>query len=159
MSYVDYEYYTKAFAGISIPMREFVRLAETASDVIDAASVLPIRDHMVTDRNVKRATCYQIEFMYQAGGLDAVGPEGGEIQTERLDTYSIGVAAQNVSPRAKNQPVIGGVNMSTMALSCLKKAGLMEQWYGAEVALYGGENRSSTFDDGCDALPCPGRRR
>ena len=90
MAYIDYEFYTGTFGGSDVPQEDFTRLAQMASDIVDAIVYRPISE--VTER-VKRAVCYEMDMLFAQGGADAAnGQSSGEISYEMLgdfDPYSI----------------------------------------------------------------------
>ena len=87
MAYIDYEYYTGTFGGSDVSAEEFPRLAQMASDIVDAIVYRPIEE--VTDR-VKRAVCYEMDMLFTHGGVSAaMGQSDGEISYEMLGDYSV----------------------------------------------------------------------
>ena len=125
MAYIDKEYYDSVFKGIEIPEGEFERLADIASDVISEVSIQEITDEDAITNEVKKATAYEVEFLYEYGGLDAIlgyANIGGE--SESLGDYSVSSGSQVQKP----VQTIGGIPVSTMAIVQLRKAGLMKSW-------------------------------
>ena len=128
MAYLTKEYYMGTFLGIPVPDDvEFARLAQTASDVIDALVTRPITDDVDKDALAK-ATAYQLEYIHQQGGIQAVAgaATGQQLVTEKLDDYDI---TQQQSEAAMQQQItIGGVPVSPLTLAILRKLGLMSRW-------------------------------
>lgn len=127
MAYLTKEYYVNSFRGAHIPDGEFERLAQTASDVIDALVTRPITEE--TDKDaLAKATAYQLEYIYQQGGLDAVtgAAANQQVVTEKLDDYS--VSQQLTTAAEQNQISIYGLPVSPLALMILRKLGLMSRW-------------------------------
>lgn len=125
MAYIDKEYY-KQFGGSNIP-DNFERIAEIASDIIDTISVRPI-DSNNTEQYalVQKATAYQVEMLNEQGGIDSIVgfASSTSVSSESLGTYSV----TNNSNTQTSIKTINGIPVSTMALSLLKKAGLMSRW-------------------------------
>lgn len=125
MAYIDYEFYTATFSGDAVPQTEFARLAQMASDIVDAIVYKPITE--VTDR-VKRAVCYELDMLYAQGGAEAVnGQSAGEISYENLGDYS--VTAQTASTASASASLmLNGIPVSKLAESLLRAEGLMSRW-------------------------------
>lgn len=133
MAYIDEGYYKGIFKGTEIPEGEFPRLAEIASDVIDSIVTIEIDEDTAKTDNVKKATAYEVEMIYQQGGVDAVigFASGLAIGSESLGGYSISTTENNGSQvimRTKD-----GIPVSSLTISLLKKAGLMCRWAYAGV--------------------------
>ena len=133
MAYIDYNYYTSTFGGTTIDQTEFPRLAEMASDTIDGVA---IREFVFTDLDedqqalVKKATAYEVEALYSQGGVDAiVGLSAQSINSEQLGDYHVsgGSTAQN-SVNVGQIPSMNGIPVSPLAITLLRKAGLMARW-------------------------------
>jgi hypothetical protein len=132
MAYIDQEYYTNTFGGIAIPATDFPALARTASDIIDAAAMRPIVD--ATDENVKKATAYQTEYLFQQGGTDAYTgfAAAANVENEKLGDYSI--TAQQTQAAQEAGSSIGGIPVSPLAIATLRKGGYMNRWaYAGEA--------------------------
>ena len=125
MAYIDYEFYTATFGGDAVPQAEFARLAQMASDIVDAIVYKPITE--VTDR-VKRAVCYELDMLYAQGGVEAVnGQSAGEISYENLGDYS--VTAQTASTASASASLsLNGIPVSKLTESLLRQEGLMSRW-------------------------------
>ena len=125
MAYIDYEYYTGTFGGSDVSAEEFPRLAQMASDIVDAIVYRPIEE--VTDR-VKRAVCYELDMLFTHGGASAaMGQSDGEISYEMLGDYS--VTAQTATTKASSAALsLNGIPVSKLAESLLRAEGLMSRW-------------------------------
>lgn len=139
MAYIDEGYYKGTFRGTEIPEKEFPRLAEIASDVIDSIVTVEIDKNTAETDTVKKATAYEVEMLYQQGGVDAVigFANGTAIGSESLGGYSVSNVGNNGSQvimRTKD-----GIPVSALAISLLKKAGLMCRWAYAGVYKNRGE--------------------
>lgn len=139
MAYIDEGYYKGTFKGTDIPEKEFPRLAEIASDVIDSIVTVDIDESTAKTDTVKKATAYEVEMLYQQGGVDAVigFANGTAIGSESLGGYSVSNVGNNGSQvimRTKD-----GIPVSALAISLLKKAGLMCRWAYAGVHINSGE--------------------
>ena len=125
MAYIDYEFYTATFGGDAVPQAEFARLAQMASDIVDAIVYKPITE--VTDR-IRRAVCYELDMLYAQGGVEAVnGQSAGKISYENLGDYS--VTAQTASTASASASLsLNGIPVSKLAESLLRAEGLMSRW-------------------------------
>ena len=136
MAFIDAAYYEDEFKGNSIPESKFDRLAELASDVIDGLITVEMTDEeKQASVNVKKATAYQLEFMYEHGGVDSIlGYSDVNITSESLGDYSVTTGGASASI-AKTRD---GIPVSPMALQYLRKDGLMCRWmYANRKPLYG----------------------
>lgn len=137
MAFIDATYYENEFKGSPIPASKFDRLAELASDVIDGLITveMPLEDKQAS-ANVKKATAYQLEFMFEHGGIDTVlGVSDLDVTSESLGAYSV---SSGGSSSAKIARTAGGVPVSPMAVQFLRKDGLMSRWvYANGTSPYG----------------------
>lgn len=133
MAYIDYDYYTELFGSTEITQTEFVRLAQIASDVIDSVVVISFVFADLSEDNqtlVKKAVAYEAELLDSQGGVNAiVGMSAQSINSEQLGDYHVsgGSTAAN-SVNTGNVPYIDGIPVSPLAISLLRKAGLMNRW-------------------------------
>lgn len=127
MAYITAEYYQNNFHGVEIADSELARLIQAASDAIDLAAVLPIKK--ITE-NVMRATAYQVECLYQHGGVDAIHgfSSVGAGGSERLGDYSVSNGSAASAGSASAFTVINGIPISPFAINLLRKDGLMRRW-------------------------------
>ena len=69
MSYADYEFYTTSYFGTVVPETDFPRLAERASDFVDAMTFDRLVDGLPENerskKRIKKAVCSLAELMYQ----------------------------------------------------------------------------------------------
>lgn len=130
MAYVTYDDYLNTFHGQPIEQDAFDRLAETASDVIDAIVMRPITSD-VDAAQLSKAAAYEVEYIHAQGGLQAVtGFAAAQQQTtEKLDEYSI-TSGQSESA-ARHQSAFGGIPVSPLTVQILRNLGLMCRWYYA----------------------------
>lgn len=137
MAFIDADYYANEFKGNSVPESKFARLAELASDVIDGLITVEMTDEeKQASVNVKKATAYQLEFMYEHGGIDVIlGYSDFDVASESLGDYSYstgGSSAANITRTSEGIPV------SPLALQYLRKDGLMCRWmYANRKTPYG----------------------
>lgn len=130
MAYITAEYYKDTFGGVEIADDELTRLVQAASDAIDMAAVLPIE---VVTENVMRATAYEVECLFQYGGIDAihgfssVGTGAGG--NERLGDYSVSAGATSSAGGSSAFTAINGIPISPFAIELLRKDGLMRRWF------------------------------
>lgn len=139
MAYITKEYYDDTFHGTEIPVTEFGRIADVASDIVfDTCNVKP-NDDDVEDPTFKKAVAYETEFLYEQGGLDAVlGFSDAALASagERLGDYS---ASGNNAAR-RGVKFVNGVPVSPMAIMLLRRLGLMCRWAYAERGCEDGES-------------------
>ena len=68
MAYADYKFYTESFGNV-VPVTEFPRLAERASDFVDTMTFDRLVDGLPTNersqKRIKKAVCSLTELMYQ----------------------------------------------------------------------------------------------
>lgn len=123
MAFIDAAYYKDEFKGNAIPESKFDRLAELASDVIDGLITVDMTDEeKKASVNVKKATAYQLEFMFEHGGVDAIlGYSDVDVQSESLGDYSVSTGGSIVKTS-------DGIPVSPLALQFLRKDGLMCRW-------------------------------
>ncbi len=129
MAYITAEYYKDTFKGVEIADDELTRLVQAASDAIDMAAVLPIK---VVTENVMRATAYEVECLFQYGGIDAIhgfsSVGNGAGGNERLGDYSVGGGAASSAGGESAFTVVNGIPISPFAIELLRKDGLMRRW-------------------------------
>lgn len=69
MAYADYEFYSKSFFGNVVPESDFMRLAEKASDFVDAVTFDRLTESLPTSERsqtkIKKAVCAATEVYYQ----------------------------------------------------------------------------------------------
>ena len=69
MAYADYDFYTTSYFGSVVPETDFPRLAERASDFVDAMTFDRLVDGLPSNersqKRVKKAVCSLAELMYQ----------------------------------------------------------------------------------------------
>jgi len=98
MAYIDKTYYDDTFHGTEIPETEFTRLADIASDVVYDVCILKPKAEDLTDASFKKAVAYQVELLYQQGGIDAIVgfSEASQIGgSESLGDYSVSAGQTN----------------------------------------------------------------
>ncbi len=123
MAYIDAAYYNEMFHGAKIPDEDFDRLATAASDIIDSLVVRRIVE--VTD-GVKNAVAYQVEMLYQQGGLESItGNASGAFESESLGDYSVSTGTRNTESASKSTVMLNGIPVSTITISLLRREGLM----------------------------------
>lgn len=123
MAYIDKEYYKEIFKGKEIPDDVFGRIAEIASDVIDDVVNKPIDSTVKESAEVKKATAYQAELLYEQGGVNVVT---GLVSAFSGGSESLG--GYSVSGGNGNYPTKNGIPVSPLAIAQLRKAGLMSRW-------------------------------
>lgn len=121
--------------GTLVSAEDFPRLADRASDIIDAlvSKPVPLIDGAAED-NVKKATAYQVEALAAQGGEDAItGFASGLVGSESLGNHSVSVSGGSNATGIVSIPSMSGVPVSQLTLSKLRAAGLMCRWAYAEV--------------------------
>ena len=135
MAFIDIAYYSAEFRGSPIPEKQFDRLAEIASDVIDGLITIEMSyEEKAASSNVKKATAYQLEYMNEHGGLDTVlGLSDVNIASESLGDYSVSAG----SGKSSSVQTSGGIPVSPLAIQYLRKDGLMCRWMYANAKHHG----------------------
>lgn len=127
-------FYNDVFCGTEIPYAEFSRIEAIARDVIyDVCNKKPTDEQMQT-AEYQKAICYEMEMLYQQGGIDAIvgfaeGLNG--ITSESLGGYSVSGGANGKEAMLAK----GGIPASSLAIAQLRRLGLMSRW------LYSGVKR------------------
>lgn len=130
MAYIDIDYYSN-FGGNEIPEKEFTRIAEIASDIIDSIVIGQIdKENEEQFALIQKATAYQAEMLYEQGGVDSIVGYAGSISfsSESLGGYSI----SNGNGTQTQIKTKDGLPISALVLALLKKAGLMKRWAYSE---------------------------
>lgn len=69
MAYADYDFYTTSYFGNVVPVADFPRLAEKASDFVDIMTFDRLVDGLPenerSQKRIKKAVCSLAELMYQ----------------------------------------------------------------------------------------------
>ena len=69
MTYADYDFYTTSYFGSVVPETDFPRLAERASDFVDAMTFDRLVDGLPSNersqKRIKKVVCSLAELMYQ----------------------------------------------------------------------------------------------
>lgn len=131
MAYIDKDFYYTKFKGKPIPDDEFPRLADIATDVVyELCALKPREEDLITDE-FKKACCYQVELLYEQGGIDAIlgfseASQAGS--SESLGDYSIS-SGNNGKETIKSKD---GIPVSALTLFYLRRLGLMTRWAYAQ---------------------------
>jgi len=129
MAYIDKNYYDTTFKGEAIEDALFNRLADIASEIVYGVCIIKPEGDDLIDETFKKAVAYQVEMLYQQGGIDAVtgfseaSMAGG---SESLGDYSVSEGSGSGST-AKVQ-TFEGVPVSSVTIMLLKRLGLMRRW-------------------------------
>ncbi len=127
MAYIDYTYYTTTFGGSEIPASDFGRLADIASDLICAISTEEPSGSILTDETFMKACAYQVEFLHDQGGIDAIMGRSDASQSggsEHLGNYSVSAG----SSKKSGLKFYNGIPVSPMTIMLLEKIGLLTRW-------------------------------
>ena len=127
MAYIDRTFYDVAFKGTEIPDADFDRLAEIASDIVYDVCILKPNAEDLIDDTFKKAVAYQVEMLFQQGGVDAIVGFSEASQTagsESLGDYSI----SSGSTERECVVMSDGIPVSSMTLMILRRLGLMTRW-------------------------------
>lgn len=136
MAYITKDFYLNQFHGQTIPDEQFDRLADMASDVIDAVVLVKIDPDKHDMDKIAKAAAYEMEYLYQQGGLDAITGKAssGMTVSEKLDEYSV---SESVSDSVKDHLLtVNGIPVSALAVSLLRNLGLMCRWWYAGRGLH-----------------------
>lgn len=130
MAYLTKEYYLDTFHGTAVEESQFDRLAQAASDIIDAIVLIPIDPDKHDMDGIAKAAAYQMEMLVAQGGIEAVvGLSSQGITSEQLGDYHVsGSAAGASSDGAAAPPSFQGIPISPITLAILRKVGLMRRW-------------------------------
>ena len=131
MAYIDHGFYKDSFRGTAVSEDSFPRLAEIASDTIDAIVTIPVSS---LDQNsdayvkVKRACAYLVESLEINGGIDAItGFSASSASSESLGDYSISSGGSS-SESAGATLWYGDIRIPQLAYALLRAAGLISRW-------------------------------
>lgn len=127
MTYIDKDFYSETFKGNEIPESEFDRLASAASEIIYGQCNVKPSQSVTESEDFKRAVAYQVEMLFEQGGLEALQGFSAASQSagsERLGNYSVsgGAAGSEVITAA------GGIPISSVSIMILRRLGLMCRW-------------------------------
>lgn len=131
MAYIDKTYYVDTFHGEEIADKEFLRLADVAADVVDSIVNVKIDLESLTEEELtllKRANCYEVEYLYEQGGMDAVnGFMTGQLDSESLGDYSVSSGSM-ASASSSHGLSLHGIPIHALTLAMLQRAGLYSVW-------------------------------
>lgn len=97
MAYADYEFYTTSCFGSVVPETDFPRLAERASDFVDAMTFDRLVDGLPTNersqKRVKKAVCSLAELMYQIelAEKNAINQASANVTDTNVGNISTGI--------------------------------------------------------------------
>ena len=97
MAYADYEFYTTSYFGSAVPETDFARLAERASDFVDAMTFDRLVDGLPTNersqKRIKKAVCSLAELMYQIelAEKNAINQASANLTDTNVGNISTGV--------------------------------------------------------------------
>lgn len=101
MPYIDYQYYTDVFKGVSLDEDTFSLLVSRASDMIDQATNYKLsaldwdKLHELYKSRVQKAVAAQVEYLHVNGGVIAM-------QSTEVSQASIGSFSYTESESARN---------------------------------------------------------
>lgn len=126
MAYADYKFYTESFGNV-VPEADFPRLAERASDFVNAMTFDRLVDGLPTNersqKRIKKAVCSLTELMYQielaeknatnaaVSGTSTVIGSGGS--TTGIVT-SVSSGSESISYATPQQKALGAKEWSTV---------------------------------------------
>lgn len=140
MAYIDYAYYSNEFRGSKIREEDFDRLAEAASDIVDAiCGGVDLGIYMEGSR-FKKAIAYEVELLNAEGGIDAITGQAASSMSstsEHLDDYTITTSRSQAA--MSGQYSFNGLPVSPITVSLLKSIGAVKsRWvYEGLVEPYG----------------------
>lgn len=97
MAYADYEFYTTSYFGSAVPETDFPRLAERASDFVDAMTFDRLVDGLPENerskKRIKKAVCSLAELMYQIelAEKNAINQTSANVTDTNVGDISTGV--------------------------------------------------------------------
>lgn len=98
MLYIDFQFYTNEFKGVSLSEDAFNSLVGRASDIIDQVTNYKIEQigfdnlYPTFQQRVKKATVAQVEFMHVNGGVIAMQSSDASNVSIGKFSYSTGVS-------------------------------------------------------------------
>lgn len=125
MPYIDYNFYTNEFKGVSLDESTFSSLANRASDLIDIATNDKIGAigfdnlHPSLQLRVKKAVAAQIEYIHVNGGIEAM--QSTEMQEASIGNFSYSKS----SSRASGAKVANNQIICDTARDYLRGTGLL----------------------------------
>lgn len=137
MAYIDATYYKDSFHCTTMP-EQFDRLADIASDIIDGIVSKPVQSLDKTSdayQLVQKACAYIVETLDANGGVDATtGLSDAGISSVSLGDYS---ESRNYASEASEAGVVwfGDIRLPSLAVSLLRRAGLMSRWVYAGTVI------------------------
>lgn len=94
MAYADFEFYTDSYYGDKITAPDFPRLAERATEYLDALTFERLVDGLPTDERaqtkVKKAVCAAAEMLYDIEIAEKVGRSAASTASAAADGTSYG---------------------------------------------------------------------
>lgn len=96
MAYADYKFYTESFGNV-VPETDFPRLAERASDFVDAMTFDRLADGLPANersqKRIKKAVCSLAELMYQIelAEKNAINQASANLTDTNVGNISTGV--------------------------------------------------------------------
>jgi len=121
----SYSFYCDVIGGKPVRQEEYEPLCLAARDLLSSLCSRPLPE----DEEIDRAVAYQIEMLACQGGRDALGGRGVSSGiTETIGDYSIGYRVGN--GEMNRVRTVGGVPVSGLALSILRRRGLMSRAVG-----------------------------
>lgn len=130
MAYITYSYYTETFGGTGISETDFSRLADVASDVVYAVCLNKPVGAVLLENDFMRAVAYQVEFINEQGGLEAIYGRSDASQSEgneHLGDYSV-ASGSGSSSGYGTVKMYDGIPLSPLMIALLEKLGLLSQW-------------------------------
>ena len=121
MPYIDYQYYTDEFKGVSLDEGTFSSLVSRASNAVDQMTNYRIVSlgfdnlHDSIKQRIRMAVASQVEYVHINGGI--VGTQSDDLTSVSINSFSYSKAP---SSSAGGRPVVGPT-----ALNYLKGTGLL----------------------------------
>ena len=107
MAYADFEFYTDSYYGDKITAPDFPRLAERATEYLDALTFERLVDGLPTDERaqtkVKKAVCAAAEMLYDIEIAEKVGRSAASTASAAADGTSYG-ALSSRSAGSESEP-------------------------------------------------------
>ncbi len=127
MAYIDYTYYTETFKGAAMSEDDFVRLSDITGDLIYAICTFKPEGAILTNEIFLKANGYQVEFLYEQGGTEAIMGRSDASQSggsEHLGNYSVSAG----NGKKSEIKTYNGIPISSMAIMLLSELGLLSRW-------------------------------
>lgn len=131
MAYIDRAFYDEVFNGTTIPEKDFNRLADIASEIVQSLCTVELRNEDLESDTFKKAVAFQVELLFDQGGINTILGQSEAAHgsgSESLGDYSVSAGASDQASLKMHN----GIPVSPMTLMLLERLGLLSRWAYAE---------------------------